>query len=355
MGIVPVGDLAWEHGKRLYRSLTVPVAAKCGVFTLMRHWQRDSALVLMYHAVLDPWGKGERFTNGNQVDVRLFREQLRFLQRHYEVVPLEEIVRRIRSGREIRGLSAITFDDGYYSVYENAAPVLAELALPATIFLIADLVGTNQMTWYDSVEACLLNADQTEIDMGGMTYSLGDNRYSTLHHIRRRLRHVDIETRDSLVAELTEAVGETNPDRCSNYRLMDWPQVAYLCTKGISFGVHSSSHPHLTKVAQQGLALEIDHAARKIADNLAKPMSDLIFCYPDGDYNRTVRDHVEATGLLGAMAVENKLTPPNGDPFALPRIGVFRELSMPMFEDATVGFTRALKNFAGTPAKSHST
>lgn len=56
------------------------------------------------------------------------REQVAYLGRHYTVVRLEEAV----AAADPR-VAAITFDDGYRSVYQNAFPVLREHGLPATV------------------------------------------------------------------------------------------------------------------------------------------------------------------------------------------------------------------------------
>jgi len=47
--------------------------------------------------------------------------------------------------------------------------------------------------------------------------------------------------------------------------------------------------------------------------------------------------------MLGAMAVKNEITPPDGDPFALPRVSVSRDLTRAMFMEAIVGLTSWLK------------
>src|SRR4051812_2351193 len=54
------------------------------------------------------------------------------------VVPLAEIVDRLRAGRELDGLVAITFDDALLGVLEHAAPVLEAHRTPATVFVVTD-------------------------------------------------------------------------------------------------------------------------------------------------------------------------------------------------------------------------
>ena len=158
----------------------------------------------------------------------------------------------------------------------------------------------------------------------------------------RRLKALGLAERDEIIAELSEKARPLVPEQTADYRLMDWDRARELQSQGIAFGVHTYSHPHLSRIAGD-LQLEIDGAAALISQRLSIPVKELIFCYPDGDYNKTVRDRVEASGMLGAAAVVNALTPPDADPYALPRVAVAREYFPATFYDATVGFTRGLK------------
>ena len=101
----------------------------------------------------------------------------------------------------------------------------------------------------------------------------------------------------------------------------------------------------VVRVTPAKLHLEIDAPARIVSERLNAPIETLIFCYPDGDWDDTVRDRVRNTGMRGAMAVKHDLTPPDGDPFALPRVSVSREQTRAMFMEASVGLTAWLKRY----------
>jgi len=92
--------------------------------------EREAGLyVLIYHRV----GAGM----GQEMDlpVATFRRQMEFLTERFEVVRLSEGVARIQAGALEGDLAAVSFDDGYGDVYTRAWPVLAELRVPATLFL----------------------------------------------------------------------------------------------------------------------------------------------------------------------------------------------------------------------------
>ena len=85
--------------------------------------------VLCYHSVgTKEWGV-------NDVPAPLFTSQLELaLSLGYRFVPADTIA----AGRGGEGDLAVTFDDGLRSVYENATPILADLGIPWSLFIVCD-------------------------------------------------------------------------------------------------------------------------------------------------------------------------------------------------------------------------
>src|SRR5262245_32703715 len=88
--------------------------------------------ILMYHAVLS---SPLAVPDWCFLDERLFRLQLEYVARHFDVVPLSEAVRRLRQRTVRRPTAVITFDDGFQSVHDVALPVLKRMGLPAAVFV----------------------------------------------------------------------------------------------------------------------------------------------------------------------------------------------------------------------------
>ena len=94
-----------------------------------------SALILTYHAV-------EPGPAPLCVDPGLFREHLEILAECDAVsVKISELADLLRGDGLARRHIAITFDDGFASVARDAAPLLAERGLSATVFCVAGHLG----------------------------------------------------------------------------------------------------------------------------------------------------------------------------------------------------------------------
>ena len=92
-------------------------------------------VVLYYHAVRDAQREG-------------------FLKQMRHVAPRAGSIAEMLDGpgQGPRPRAAVTFDDGFVSVLENAVPVLAAESVPATVFAVAGAPG-NKPSWQAGVDA----------------------------------------------------------------------------------------------------------------------------------------------------------------------------------------------------------
>jgi peptidoglycan/xylan/chitin deacetylase (PgdA/CDA1 family) len=92
------------------------------------------AMILTYHAV-------ERDASPLAVSPALFREHVdRIAASGLPVLTVSQLAEQLRR-RSLGRAVAITFDDGFASVVEDALPLLRERGLPATIFCVASRLG----------------------------------------------------------------------------------------------------------------------------------------------------------------------------------------------------------------------
>jgi peptidoglycan/xylan/chitin deacetylase (PgdA/CDA1 family) len=87
--------------------------------------------VLFYHSVSD----GDDFF---AVSPKMFEEQMQYLHKYYDVVPLSRAFLHAAGTLVRRNSVALTFDDGYRDFIEQAQPVLERFHFPATLFVLSD-------------------------------------------------------------------------------------------------------------------------------------------------------------------------------------------------------------------------
>ncbi len=114
--------------------------------------------VLYYHRV-GPFAPGaERKMN---VEPDRFRDQMKHLVRKYRVVTLDEVLAGV-TGR----VAAVTFDDGYRDLMTHAVPVLRDLRIPATFFIVAGAVGAKD-GWYKGEQDVMTWDDLEQLKFAG--------------------------------------------------------------------------------------------------------------------------------------------------------------------------------------------
>ncbi len=104
------------------------------------------AVAFVYHRFAE-----DRYPS-TSVSLEQFDSHLQYLAREdYSVLPLEEIVARLREGGELPDRSvALTVDDGYRSVYQHAYPRLKRRGWPFTVFVSTDAIDarlSDFMSW----------------------------------------------------------------------------------------------------------------------------------------------------------------------------------------------------------------
>lgn len=211
--------------------------------------------IFCYHAVESGW------ESALAVPPDVFERQLQWIRRHHQVVPLSQAVARLdRRGRPPRRLSALTFDDGFTSVYEHAWPRLRRLALPATVFLVAETLTPpgRAVDWVDDAPSHPLTT-------------------------------------------------------------MTCDQVLEMRASGVEFASHSFSHLDLTTLSYESCVADLRHSREVLEDLLERPVPFL--AYPRGRNNAVVRTAAQAAGYTHSFSLP-EWPEPTG-PHGIPRVGLY--------------------------------
>ena len=164
----------------------------------------------------------------------------------FTMTTVESAFEAWRRGEPVDRLASLTFDDGYEDFYTHALPVLDALHCPATVYVVTRRLGETN-TW------------------------------------------------DAL--EMPEA------------RLMTGEQIRALSARGVSFGVHSATHPRLSRLTSAERVSEIAGAKYDLETLIDREAT--VFCYPHWDQDEAVRAEVMAASYAAALGGEQPAHQPS--------------------------------------------
>lgn len=116
----------------------------------VRRTTAQTGCILAYHRVADLGFIDPRHDDWN-VPPAVFERQLIALKACADIVPLAEIRSRCESPPDGgRSPVALTFDDGYANFHSQVLPLLRRYQVPATVFVVTSLIGSEMPPPFDS-------------------------------------------------------------------------------------------------------------------------------------------------------------------------------------------------------------
>ncbi|HEV8400339.1 MAG TPA: polysaccharide deacetylase family protein [Gemmatimonadales bacterium] len=270
---------------------------------------RNGGLVLCYHNVVPDGDPGAWGALGLHMPFSTFARQMRWLAATYAVVPLDRLVEGVARRENLRGKAAVTFDDAYVGVFDYALPLLRELDLPATVFVVAQAPGSGHDFWWDHPSVLRVYSDARRERW--LTQLRGDGT--------------------AIIASLDlNGDGPLRPPPAC--RPADWPTIAAAARAGLSIGAHSATHRALTTLGRFDLDTEVNDSREAIARHTGVVPD--VFAYPYGLSNEHVREVVRAAGYRAAFTLDRGHGP---DAWSLGRLNVPAGISDAAFDAWTVG------------------
>jgi len=310
---------------------------------------RPCVLILLYHRVCD---RSDFLPESLRVGVREFERQMRFFQRRFTPIPLEGALGWVRAGTDRPDAFAVTFDDGFKDVYQNAFPILKRYAIPATLFRThgfrpgGGLHPLHRFYWLlarahaDDVLHALKRS--LPITAGRVPGRSEQRRAAALRSVLRgaevvaRRRAIEALLGESLssstgrafLARLEERAGAGTECPSGNDYYMDDEELLEMMRSGLlRCGGHSVSHTALASLPPDSQRREILGSVeplRRLAADQGKRLSRF-FAYPyggGGSYNEDTVRILREEGFQGGLTTRRGFLDPQSDAYALPRYDV---------------------------------
>lgn len=274
----------------------------------LRHLAQRSerAVILVFHAI--PEETAEEF-----------HDLLRYLSRHFSIVPMEAIIdRAIKNESQRSTVLALTFDDGLRNHRSIVYPVLADLHLPATFYVCPGLIGQTITTWTWEVWCRVQRL--SERHRRELNAHAGVPNSADPVSILQWMKTLPLKMRKEIEATIRARTADftfTEAER-KLYELMNWEEIAALNPILINIGSHTMTHCDLPVLNREELAYEVEASRLELESRLGRPVLD--FCYPDGHYNETVIKAVSKVYRSAVTSVCGSVTGGAG-PHSLKRVG----------------------------------
>jgi len=305
--------------KSMTKKTVVPFLFKLSYYHwLLNRYTRDKAVVLMYHNIRSSWEDR-------------FEKQMRFISDHMHPISLNELVGCLSGKKQFPPKSvAVTFDDGYESVYSIAFPILRKYSIPATVFLVTGYIETDKVFWWDEIRGMWESSSHQEFrkklgsvlkrQMPKMVFSNSKSFEVEVEKSLARLKDAEIR---HILDQLREGLRYSKPKRKRNDRLLSWQQIKEMHRNGIDFGSHTVNHYNLTTISEEEVEEEIKASKEKIEEELNEPITG--FCYPIGlneHVNEEVKELIVKEGYHYACTAEIGYVSKGSDLFLLKRVSM---------------------------------
>lgn len=304
----------------------------------------DEVIVLMYHGVVkDSWSLAE--DNWLQVKESEFRRQMQHLKKHFDVVDLGTAIRETphQQNTSQKPKVAITFDDGYMNNYTVAYPILKELQLPATIFVVTNMIDNNNLFWYDRIRTAMKNSLTTE-QITNTIESFKDNHPHTIDAIVDQFI-INQEAKGKIKFVDPKEVSQT-------YGTLSLEAIHDMGQTGlIKFDSHTSAHEIVIHMKFEEVKESITNSVEKLKKLIPTDALASVFCFPNGWFNNTHMRLVQDLGFNGAVSTEPRRWSKVDNLYSIPRIGIGRNMKEEQFKGALSGawtaFANAIKKVKG--------
>jgi peptidoglycan/xylan/chitin deacetylase (PgdA/CDA1 family) len=318
---------------------------KLGLDQLVHTLWPNRLTTLCYHGVLPKRLQLADHGFYTTVSVSDFRAQLEWIANRFQVVSCAQVQEHYQGGTPLPPKALlITFDDGYWNNLNWAAPILAEYGFPAIFFLSTSYIGSTDLFWFDDLPRRVMKWPGRTIPVPGTGDPLplpADplERRKVCWRISALCKRVPDSVRVTYQEFLRQkTAGYELPFDEDMHRILTWNEVRSLAEQGFEIGSHTSTHPILTQLDDQGVNHELSDSRVRIEAELNRPCYAL--AYPNGtasDYDRRVGRLAQAAGFQVAFTTVNRPYGPLEDCFTISRMIVPGHVPLSSFTFAASG------------------
>lgn len=266
--------------------------------------KNNNIYVCMYHYVQDK--NKSSFPNLNSLPLSIFRNQLDFFKKNFNVLNLEDFKQIIDTKKIPKKPSILlTFDDGYKDHYENVFPLLVEKKMTGIFYGPVKTIENKIVLDVNKIHIILsLEKNRKKLILLISKYlknlfNKNLNQFSNkkllrptvwenneTHLIKGLLQYLLPEKiRLKIIDKLFLDIVKSKESVVSKLYYLNKKNVKEMIKNGMYFGSHGNYHKYWEKLSYKEQKLEIDISS-KFYQGLGVDKSNFSVCYPYGSYNK---------------------------------------------------------------------
>lgn len=278
---------------------------------------RNKLSVFLFHKVpldTDPLVPGE-------LDLAAFERTLNFIIDNFNVIPLDDAVRRLPSRRLAGCTACITFDDGYADWMTGAVPLLERMNLHATFFITTGQYAGQPM-WHERIANAFRHAHCDNIilkesGLPSLPTATAEQRATAVACVEKHFKYQSLAFRDEMLAQLESLTG-ADP---RTLRPMSVEQLRQMDSRGFGIGAHTVNHPILRFCDRDCVEFELGAGRETLESITGRRVTG--FAYPNGrplvDFSTETVRMVKSAGYNYAMTTDWGVADPATPVFQIPR------------------------------------
>lgn len=296
--------------------------------------------VVMYHYTRDL--ANSRYPKIRGLDVELFKQQLDFFEKNFNVITMEKVISVWNSGGGLFPDNALllTFDDGYIDNYLVAFPLLKSHGFQGSFFIPGKTFAENDLLDVNKIHFILACADNSkelmqdvlnEIDnfeLENISKSELIEKYAKANRwddketifVKRILQTaLPEEIRIKISSRLFEKYVGIDEHKFARELYMNREQIKLMKDSGMFIGLHGYNHYWLGNLPQEKMQADIDKMLETMS-NFIDPQC-WVLNYPYGNFNENILNYIEGKGCKLGMTTEVRVADKTADNrFLLPRL-----------------------------------
>lgn len=264
----------------------------------------------------------------SEITPRFLDRLVRMTKRRFDVVPMDEVRRRLEQPRRGRRFAALTFDAADRDFLDHAVPVLERHGVPYTLYVTTGFVDGVAYPWWRALEDVILRHRRIGLTFEGkeQSFDCADraDKQILFDHVGKWMMTLGDGDRDAAIRDLCARYGFDLASLAA--KAMSWSDLVRLAAdRRVTIGTSSVNYPVLSNIDEAKVRREMKMGQAVAEAALgAKPAH---FAYPygvKGSYGRREILLAGEVGFVTAVGARARVVKPSDRDWltALPRIPV---------------------------------